>query len=246
MMMLKRILLGIVFACIWAATGVAQDANDLLKQADDKLLPESFESYRKIIDEEPNGKKKEYMFFTVKKGNDKIALVYIEPASDKGRAVLRLGDDMWLYIPNVGKPIRTTSMQSVTGGIFNNADILQLDYDAEYTASILEQRETEYLLQLKAKTKAVAYDTLKMWLTKDTLLVTKIECYAVSGMLIKTLEFKEMKDFGNGLVRPAVIETSSPLHQGYRSIMIYGSIKAREFPDEVFTLNYLSKLNDLR
>lgn len=35
---------------------------------------------------------------------------------------------MWLYIPNVGKPMRITSLQSVTGGVFNNADIMRLDY----------------------------------------------------------------------------------------------------------------------
>ena len=39
---------------------------------------------------------------------------------------------MWLYIPNVGKPVRITSLQSVTGGVFNNADILRVDYTEEY------------------------------------------------------------------------------------------------------------------
>lgn len=39
---------------------------------------------------------------------------------------------MWLYLPEVGKPIRITSMQSVVGGVFNNSDIMQLDFSAEY------------------------------------------------------------------------------------------------------------------
>jgi hypothetical protein len=110
----------------------------------------------------------------------------------------------------------------------------------------LEQNDDTILLELKAKTSSVAYDTLKMWVATDTLLVTKIECYSASGMLIKVLEFKDIKDFGNGLERPSVIETTSPLHKGYRSIMVYAQITAREFPDEVFTLNFLPKLNTLR
>ena len=243
---LKQILSGMLLISFLSTPAFAQDAQDILKKADDKLFPKSYESYRKIINEEPDGKKKEFVFFTVKKGANTVALVYLSPASDKGRSVLRIGGDVWLYIPNVGKPIRSTSMQSITGGIFNNADIMALDYDVEYQASFLEQGEQEDLLQLKAKTKTVAYDSVKMWLTKDTLLVRKIECYSASNMLIKTLEFKEMKDFGNGLVRPSVIETTSPLSKGYRSIMIYAGIKAREFPDEVFTLNYLPKLENLR
>ena len=199
-----------------------------------------------MINEEPDGKKKEFIFFTVKKGKDKVAMLYLSPASEKGRATLRLDENMWLYIPNVGKPIRITSLQSVTGGIFNNADIMRLDYSAEYDATILEQDESEYVLNLKAKNKTVAYDKLKMWVSKKHLSPTKIECYSASDMLIKTLEFKEIKDFGNDLIRPSVIETHSPLNKGYRSIMIFAEMKLRKFPDEVFTLNYLPKLGDLR
>jgi len=224
----------------------AQDANKILEIADRNLMPESYESYRKLINEEPNRKKKEYVFFTIKKGEDKVALLYLSPASENGMATLRLGDNMWLYIPNVGKPIRITSLQSVIGGVFNNADIMRLDFHVEYNATILEETDTEYILNSKAKNKTVAYDKLKMWVTKDPLLFTKIECYSASGMLIKTLEFKEIKDFGNGFQRPSVVETHSPLHKGYRSVMIYLKIKPRKFPDEVFTLNYLPKLGDLR
>lgn len=242
----QNALISLMLWLLAASPTSAQDANKLLKRIDDNLMPESYESYRKLINEEPNGKKKEYTFFTIKKGADKVAMLYLLPASEKGRATLRLGENMWLYVPNVGKPIRITSLQSVIGGVFNNSDIMQLDYAAEYDAAITEQSESGYVLGLKAKSKTVAYDKLKMWATKKTLLVEKIECYSASNMLIKTLEFKEVKDFGNGLKRPSVIDTYSPLYKGYRSIMIYAGVKARQFPDEAFTLNYLSKLGDLR
>lgn len=241
-----KTMLALVFGFFITGITTAQDANALLKKIDENLMPASYESYRKLINEEPDGTKKEFIFFTIKKDKDKVAMLYLSPASEKGRATLRLGDNMWLYIPNVGKPIRITSLQSITGGVFNNADIMQLDYYVEYDATIQEQTATEYLLNLKAKNKTVAYDNLKMWATKNTLLVTKIECYSASGMLIKTLEFKEIKDFGNGLKRPSVIETYSPLYKGYRSLMIYSNVKARQFPDEAFTLNYLPKLGELR
>ena len=209
-------------------------------------MPVSFESYRKLINEEPDGSKKEFIFFTVKKGKDKVAMLYVSPASEKGRATLRLGDNMWLYIPNVGKPIRITSMQSVVGGVFNNADIMRLDYSVEYDATILEQNTSEYVLNLKANSRTVAYDKLKMWVDKKNIMVTKVECYTATGTLIKTLEFKDVKNFGDGIMRPAVIETSSPLYKGYRSLMIYSGMKSRKFPDEVFTLEYLSRLSELR
>ena len=220
--------------------------NEILEKVDENLMPVSFESYRKLINEEPDGSKKEFIFFTVKKGKDKVAMLYISPASEKGRATLRLGDNMWLYIPNVGKPIRITSMQSVVGGVFNNADIMRLDYSVEYDATIMEQDESQYILALKAKTQTVAYDSLKMWVNQKDIIVTKVECYAASGTLIKTLEFKDVKNFGDGIMRPAVIETTSPLYKGYRSLIIYSRMKLRKFPDEVFTLEYLSRLDELR
>ena len=171
-----RILL--VLSVLMTGTSVyaAIDGTKLLKEIDRNLNPESYEMYRKLINIEPSGRKMEYTFYSIKKGLDKIVGLFLAPASDKGRSTLRLGDNMWLYIPNVGKPIRITSLQSVIGGIFNNADILSLDYSAEYDVEKIEETGNEYLLYLKAKTKTVAYDRLKLWADKNKKLPTKIEC----------------------------------------------------------------------
>jgi outer membrane lipoprotein-sorting protein len=149
---------------IWSQESVTNKTkgNEILKKVDENLMPVSYESYRKLINEEPDSSKKEFIFFAVKKGKDKVAMLYVSPASENGRATLRLGDNMWLYIPNVGRPIRITSMQSVVGGVFNNADIMRLDYSVEHDAEIMEQNTSEYILNLKAKTQTVAYDNLKM------------------------------------------------------------------------------------
>jgi len=40
--------------------------------------------------------------------------------------------------------------------VFNNADILNLDYTAEYDVEKVEEKGNEYFLQAKAKTKTVA------------------------------------------------------------------------------------------
>jgi outer membrane lipoprotein-sorting protein len=235
-----------ILMVLFAPNGAAEDANKLLREIDDNLMPTSYEANRKLINEEPDGSKKEFTFYTLKKGKDKIAMLYLLPASEKGRSTLRLGENMWLFVPSANKPIRITSLQSVVGGVFNNADIMQLEYSTEYDATYAEGTDKEYLLDLKAKNKAVAYDKLKMWITKDKKILRKVEAYSASGMLIKTLEFKQDKNFGGGLTRPSVIETYSPLYIGYRSLMIYQSIKKRQFPDEVFTLTYMNRLEELR
>jgi outer membrane lipoprotein-sorting protein len=243
--MLSRILSSLLILLL-AVPAFALDGTMLLKQVDRNLNPESYEMYRKLINVEPDGKKKEFTLFSVKKGAEKIAALFLAPASEKGRSTLRLGDNMWLYIPNVGKPIRITSLQSVVGGVFNNADILNLDYAVEYDVVRVEEAGKEYLLHLKAKTRSVAYDQIKMWVDKGKKLPTKVECLTEANMLIKTLYFKDHKDFGGGIVRPAVIETDSPLYKGYKSIMIFAKIKRQNFKDEVFTLTYMPNLDTLR
>jgi len=237
------VLLSLLVVAMPAYAGI--DGTELLAQVDRNLTPESYVMYRKLINVEPDGRKKEYTLFTVKKGKDKVAAVFTAPASEKGRSTLRLGENMWLYIPNVGKPIRITSLQSVIGGIFNNSDILSLDYSEEYTVEKVEEGN-EYLLYLKAKTKTVAYDQLKMWVDKGKKLPTKIECLTEAGMLIKTMYFKDIKDFGGGLVRPADIETDSPLYKGYKSVMLFAGLKRKEYKDEVFTLTFMDKMETLR
>jgi len=243
---IMRILLVLGVLITGAPAYAAIDGTQLLKQIDRNLNPESYEMYRKIINIEPSGRKMEYTFYSIKKGLDKVAGLFLAPASEKGRSTLRLGINMWLYIPNVGKPIRITSLQSVIGGIFNNADILSLDYSAEYDVEKIEETGNEYLLYLKAKTKTVAYDRLKLWADKNKKIPTKIECLTEASMLIKTLYFKDIKDFGGGIVRPSAIETDSPLYKGYKSIMLFANIKQRDFKDEVFTLTYMPKMDSLR
>jgi outer membrane lipoprotein-sorting protein len=238
-------LLAFLIALLVATPLYAVDGTQLLERIDKNLTPESYDSYRKIINIEPSGRKKEYIYYTAKKGRDKIAGLFLAPASDKGRSTLRLGDNMWLYVPNVGKPVRITSLQSVIGGVFNNADILALDYSVEYDVEKVEDQADEHLLYCKAKTKSVAYDRLKIWVDKQKILPSRIECLTESKMLIKTLYFKDVKDFGEGVVRPATIETDSPLYKDYKSVMLFAKIQKRQFADEVFTLTFMPNMESL-
>lgn len=221
-------------------------AESILEQVDKKLSPSSADSYKKLINIEPDGSKKEFLLYQIKKGKDKIVSLFLQPDSEKGRSTLRLDENMWLYLPDVGKPIRITSMQSVVGGVFNNSDIMQLDFSAEYDIKSQTDEGATIVLDLKAKNETVAYDKLLMEVDKKTVTPTKIACYTSTGMLIKTLYYKDMKDFGGGIVRPAVIETDSPLYKGYKSIMVYGKITERNVSDELFTIENIGKVHEFR
>ncbi len=230
-----------------------QTPQEWLVTIDRNLNPPQYESYRKLINIEPDGSKKEFVLFTLKQDRDKVAALFLSPASEKGRATLRVGDNMWLYIPNVGRPLRITSLQSVTGGIFNNSDILRVDYQAEYNAQAIKEIDEKgpsgsrlLQLDLKAKSTSVAYDKLEMMIDTKLKTPVRIRAIAASGLLIKTIYFKKVTDFGRGIKRPAVVETDSPLHKGYKSVMIFAKIRARDLASEVFTTDYMGRIETLR
>lgn len=222
------------------------DGNEILAQVDSNLAPDSYEMYRKLINQEPDGTRKEFVLYTAKQGRESMLALFLSPATDLGRTTLRIGDNMWLYIPEVGKPLRITSLQSIVGGIFNNSDLMRLEFSTEYEVLSTDEQADQYVLDLKAKTGAVAYDRLKMHVDRKVLLPTMIEAYAASGLLVKTLRYKNIKDYGNGLVRPSVLETESPLYKGYKAVMLFAKIQPRAFPDEVFSLNYMPRAQELR
>lgn len=244
--MLPGLVMVMVMAMAMNSAIAAESGQDILLKVDRNLQPTSYEMYRKLINIEPDGQRKEFVLYTVKKGQDKMVALFLDPPSEKGRSTLRLGDNMWLYIPNVGKPLRITSLQSVVGGVFNNSDILRIDYSVEYSVKSSVTENDHYILELNARNTSVAYDRVRMWVDKKHLVPTKIEAYAVSGLLIKTLHYSKLTDFGNGIVRPAMLETDSPLYKNYKSVMLFSKITKRQFEDEVFTLNYLPRVESLR
>jgi hypothetical protein len=240
------VLAGALVALAQSPLRATIDGAALLRQVDRRLNPPSYDTYKRLINVEPNGRTREYLLYQVAEGREKVAALFLSPASDKGRSTLRVSENMWMYVPNAGKPIRITSLQSVIGGVFNNADILSLDYSAEYDVAKVDESGEDHLLELRARTSSVAYDRLKMWVTRKDTLPVRIECLTPTSMLIKTLHFKDIKDFGGGVIRPATVETDSPLYKGYKSSMIFVQMKARTFPSEVFTLTFMPNLESIR
>lgn len=65
---MKKILLVVFMSLCISAPAFALDGNEMLKIVDRNLNPESYELYRKLINIEPDGSKKEFIMYAVKKG----------------------------------------------------------------------------------------------------------------------------------------------------------------------------------
>jgi len=56
-------------------------AQNILLQIDKNMAPGSSESYKKLINIEPDGSKKEFLLYQARKGRDKMVSAFLQPES---------------------------------------------------------------------------------------------------------------------------------------------------------------------
>jgi outer membrane lipoprotein-sorting protein len=175
------------------------------------MSPKTFDGLLVMIAHRQDGTTRSYKFRALKDQDDKIRTWFFEPAAAKGQEMLRVGDNMWVYMPNLKRALRLASRESFQGGDFNNGDVLRVNYTADYTCKLVQAEDDKsYLLDLSAKTKEAAYDHIKLWMTKGTRQPSKAEYYAASGKLLRSAVFEDVKSF-HGHDRPAHITMRNEL-----------------------------------
>src|SRR5262245_6626877 len=114
-------------------------ADELLAKYDAVMGPESFEAVTEMTAHREDGSTRTYKMRVLKGGRDKLRIWFLEPAAVRGQEMLRQGENLWVYLPNLKKPTRLASRESFQGGDFNNADVLRVNYQADYQAQVLPQ-----------------------------------------------------------------------------------------------------------
>jgi outer membrane lipoprotein-sorting protein len=177
---------------------------ELLKFYDGTMSPKTFDALMTMVAHRQDDTTRAYKMRVLKGEGDKMRIWFFEPAAAKGQEMLRVGDNMWVYMPNIKRAMRLASRESFQGGDFNNADALRVNYTADYTPVMNPDSgdPTLWLLDLTAKTQDAAYDKIKLWFRKADMLPAKGEYYAASGKMLRSMVFAEVKDF-HGLKRPA-------------------------------------------
>ncbi len=219
------------------------EALALVRRYDAVMSPTFFEAQTVMVAHREDGTTRTYKMKTQKSGKDKLRAQFLEPASAKGQEMLRNGENLWLWMPNLKRAVRVASRDSFMGGDFNNADVLRVNYEADYDASIDVSDPAGDILLLKAKSQSAAYDAIKLWMTRDkSPQPIKAEFYAASGKVLRRAEFFDVKDFGKGLVRPARIKMTNEISSGRWSEMSWEAIAVKDdIPSQRFVLDDLGR-----
>ena len=202
-------------------------AKDVLAKYDASMAPPTFKAVTTMTAHRDDGSTRGYKMTILKGADDKSRIWFQEPAAVRGQEMLRNGDNTWVYMPNLKRALRLASRDNFQGGDFNNADVLRANYSRDYDGTVREddQKPEQWLVELKAKSADTAYDSVKLWVTKEPLgLPVHGEYYTSSGKMLRSADFSDIKDFGNGLKRPAHVTMRNEIATQRYSEMVWESV----------------------
>ena len=173
------------------------------------------------------------------------------PAKEAGTATLRLGSDMWNYLPQVERAIKlppSLMLEPWMGSDFSNDDLVkESSLVDDYTHRIDGEQEVAgdscYKLVATPKPGApVVWGRLVVWVRTSDAVPRKEEYYDERGTLRKTLAFDEVRDVGDRPypMRWTMTSVAKPGHQSvlaFHSIVFDGPI-----PDRIFTQQNLKRV----
>jgi outer membrane lipoprotein-sorting protein len=219
-----------------AASGPVVDAQALLQRSDGyRNGSMSFVVRVKIANFEAGKQDEEHLYEVSQKGTDKTHVEFLSPR-EKGRHLLMLGDDMWIYLPDTSRPIRITPLERLTGNA-SNGDVARtyyaVDYDAVYVRSEKAGSTECHVLELTAKRKGATYRKIEYWLRAADARPVKADFYLASGKHIKSATFDEFQDVG-GRISVKRMTIYDEIRKNSHSVMQYSPFVPRELPDKLF------------
>ena len=144
----------------------------------------------KITNFESGKSDEESLYLVSQKGTDKTYVEFMSPR-DKGRHLLMLGDDMWIYLPDTSRPVRITPLERLSGDASVETSPAPTTPSSAATYIARDEKvgnENCYVLDLTARRKGATYQRILYWVrTEDARPVHKAPGpYLTSGKHIKS------------------------------------------------------------
>jgi outer membrane lipoprotein-sorting protein len=237
----------IVLLLVVVTPAVADEAAEIVRDADRFRRPaESFVWKISITSEEARKAPTVDGFEVYVKGAGRSFVKFVAPARNVGRSLLALGRDLWIYLPDAGKPVRIPFSQRLVGQVANG-DIARADYAGDYDATLLGQEPIGsvacHVLELKARSKEVTYASIKYWVAREDRRPVKAEFFAGTGTLLKTGSFAAFREVAPGRVLATRLTLVDAIRKDRTSILDYGEITIHDLPEKYFDKNFMKSLD---
>ena len=224
-------------------------ASDLLAALDDNLVFETRTADMRMTIE---GRRRPRVMEirTFGRGEEDSAMEFLSPAREAGTKMLKIDEDMWMYLPSVDRTQRISGhmmRQGMMGSDLSYDDMMtSRQFEELYTAEVVGEAELDgrscWQVEMTAVDETVAYPRRVTWVDKETKIPLKQELYALSGMLLKTWTMGDIQPFEGGRQFPMRMVIEDHVRQGSRTIVEFSNLVfGVELEEEVFSRRWLER-----
>ena len=182
-------------------------------------------------------------------GMDKTFILITSPKKEKGVATLRIGNEMWNYLPKTNKVMKvppSMMMGSWMGSDFTNDDLVKEssmldDYTYELITPADALPEYLYIQLLPKEDSPIVWGKLIVAIRASDQIPVWQHFYDETGLLTRVMNFKEIKSF-DGKTIPSVMEIIPQNKEGHKTVVRFvDAAFDKEIDKKVFTRRNLQK-----
>ena len=184
-------------------------------------------------------------------GEDFSLIQITAPNRDRGTAYLKREKEIWNWVPNIDRLIKlppSMMSQSWMGSDFSNDDLVRESSTIEdYEHQLLGMEKMNgfecYKIELIPKpNKPIVWSKVIIWIAKDDYFQVKNEQYDERGELVNTIEFSEVKQFGNRKIPSRMVLTPHN-KRGHQTELIQEKIDFElDIQEDFFSIQNLQRL----
>lgn len=171
----------------------------------------------------------------------------LEPKKEEGFATLRIGNEMWNYLPKTDKVMRippSMMMSSWMGSDFTNDDLVKEftfveSFHFEMTTPESPEPGLLYVKCIPKEGLPIVWGFIVLAVREDDFMPVWEKYYDEKGHLARDMVFKDVRTFGNRRI-PSSLELIPRTKEGHKTVLRY--IEARfDIPlaPDIFTLRNL-------
>jgi hypothetical protein len=217
-------------------TSTGLTARQLLEQSDQVRNTTASAMVRTRVTHYKNDKvEQESLLEVYAKGPEKVLVKSLDPRS-RGLRVLVLGDDMWISLPDVSRPVRITPTQRLVGQA-SNGDVARTYYAVDYEPRLLREENIDgrkcAVLELTARRKSATYRRIEYWVDLLTAAPVQANFYLTSGKHSKSAVFEEFRNFeGHRMVSRITIHDR--IQGKEKTTLEHLEVRLQDIPDRYF------------
>jgi hypothetical protein len=237
----------VLSAMTWPATAwTRSNATDIIRRGETRMRGRTAQSLMVMRITRPDFTR-ELKLRALTSGGERALVEILEPVKETGIASLRVGVQMWNYLPKSDQTVRvppSMMLQSWMGSDFTNDDLVKAsslvrDYRHRLVSGAKGPPGSVLVLCVPKPGAPVVWGKILHWARRADSLPLRQEYYDEQGKLVRTLVFSAFRKMDDRVI-PTRIRVAKADAPGETTVVEYRrTLYDRRIPNEIFNRNRL-------